>query len=160
MDVKSFLRNLAVFSGLDDQQLDRLAQLGRVRTARAGELIDVQGEPAEKFYILVSGRYAVVLDLDIGVAKRSYMVTTIGPGQMFAWSGMVGNPTYTAGGKTLTDSTMLEFDAAKLEKLFAEDTRLGYAVMKAVAQTIASRLRHMQLQLVQEYAMGESEELP
>jgi len=158
MDVKSFLKTLTSFSELEDEHLDRLAKLGRVRAAKAGELIDVQGEPAEKFYILVTGRYGVVLDLDIGVAKRSYMVTTVGPGQMFAWSGMVGNPTYTAGGKTLTDCTMLEFDAAKLRGLFEEDARLGYAVMKAVAQTIASRLRHMQLQLVQQYAMSESEE--
>lgn len=158
MNVKEFLKNLDEFSRLNEDDLDRLAGSAKVRSARQGEPIDVQGRPAEKFYILVSGRYGVVLDLDIGVARRSYMVTTLGPGQMFAWSGMVGNPNYTAGGKALTDCMMLEFDAQELNRMFEDDPRLGYAVMKGVARTIASRLRHMQLQLVQQYAALESEE--
>ena len=158
MDVKEFLRSLSAFDRLDDRDLDRVVKHAKVKNVPGSQLIDIQGEPSNRFYILVSGRLGVVLDLDFGVAKRSYLVTSVGPGEMFAWSGMVGNPTYTAGGKTLTDCTMLEFDAAKLRGLFEEDARLGYAVMKAVAQTIASRLRHMQLQLVQQYAMSESEE--
>jgi CRP-like cAMP-binding protein len=158
MDVKAFLKSLPAFGQLADEHLDRLAKLARFTQFKSGEMVDFQGEPAEKFYILVSGRYGVVLDLDIGVAKRSYMVTSVGPGQMFAWSGMVGNPTYTAGGRTMTDCTMLEFDSAELNKAFDDDPKLGLAVMRAVAQTIASRLRHMQLQLVQQYVFRESEE--
>ncbi len=158
MNVKEFLRNLDEFARLGEEDLDRLAGAARVRQAKAGTLIDVQGQPAEKFYILQSGRYAVILDVDIGVARRSYMVTTLGPGQMFGWSAMVGNPTYTASGKALTDCTVLEFDAKELNNMFEDDPRLGYAVMKGVARTIASRLRHMQLQLVQQYAATESEE--
>lgn len=158
MDVKEYLRSLPAFEDLGDEDLNRVVRHGRVRDVKAGEQIDVQGEPATMFYILVSGRLAVVLDLDFGVSKKSYMVTSIGPGQMFAWSGMVGNPTYTASGKTLSDSVILGFQVPELEREFQEDPRLGYVVMRAVARTIASRLRHMQLQLVQQYAVHESAE--
>ncbi|MEO0081378.1 MAG: Crp/Fnr family transcriptional regulator [candidate division WOR-3 bacterium] len=158
MDVKEFLRGLEAFCELSDEELERLVKLAKLRHVKAGEMVDIQGQPADKFYILVNGRLGVVLDLDFGVTKRSYLVTSIGPGEMFAWSGMVGNPHYTASGKTLADSTVIEFDAKELEKEFAEDPKLGFAVMRGVAKTIASRLRHMQLQLVREYALRESEE--
>jgi CRP-like cAMP-binding protein len=158
MDVKQFLKGVPAFDNLQDEDLDRLVKLGQLRKVKAGEKIDGQGEPASRYYILVRGRIAVVLDLDFGVSKKSYMVTTIGANQMFAWSGMVGNPTYTAGGKALTDSEVLEFDVALLEREFEEDPRLGYAVMRGVAKTIASRLRKLQLQLVQQYAMRETAE--
>lgn len=158
MDVKEFLQTVPAFQHLGDEDVDRLVKLARVRKAAPGEVLDAQGEPAERFYILVSGRVAITLALDFGVSQRSYMVTTIGPAQMFAWSGMVGNPIYTAGGKALTEITVLEFDVRELEAEFEEDPRLGYTTMRAVAATIASRLRHIQLQLVQQYAVRESAE--
>ncbi|OYD15806.1 hypothetical protein CH330_04675 [candidate division WOR-3 bacterium JGI_Cruoil_03_51_56] len=158
MDVKEFLKSIPAFSHLEDAEFDRVVKLAKVSNVKPGEMIDVQGEPAKKLYIMVSGRLSVVLDLDFGVVKKSYMVTTVGPGQMFAWSGMVDNPAYTASGKTLTDCTLLEFEIRQMEKEFEEDPRLGFVLMRAVAKTIASRLRHMQLQLVQQYAVRESAE--
>jgi len=158
INIKAFLRTIAGFDRLRDSELERLANIACVRTAAAGQPIDVQGQPAEKFCILESGRLGVVLELDFGVARQSYMVTTLGPGQMFAWSGLVGNPHYTAGSKCLTDCRYLEFDVGQLLKLFEEDPQLGYVMMRLVAQTIASRLKHIQLQLAQQCALNESAE--
>jgi CRP-like cAMP-binding protein len=160
MDVKAFLKTIPEFEQLPDADTDRVARVARVGSVKGGSMVDVQGEQADKFYILVSGRLGVVLDLDFGVSKKSYMVTSIGPGQLFAWSGLVGNPRYTAGSRAMADCTFLEFDVARLTKEFDEDTRLGYVMMRMVAQTIASRLRAMQLQLAQQYAVCEAEQAP
>jgi CRP-like cAMP-binding protein len=160
MDVKAFLKTIPEFAQLSDADIDRVAKIARVGDAKAGDMIDVQGEPATKFYILVSGRLGVVLELDFGVTKKNYMVTSIGPGHMFAYSGLVGNPHYTAGSRAMANSTFLEFDVARLNGAFDEDPRLGYVMMRMVAQTIASRLRAMQLQLAQQYALREAEQSP
>ncbi len=157
MDVKSFLKSIPEFSELRDEDLERASAIARVGQAKANELIDVQGQPANKFYILVSGRLGVVLDLDFGVTKKSYVVTTVGPGHVFAWSGIIGNPHYTASGRALTDCTFLEFDSARLQQAFDEDPKLGYVVMRVIAQAIASRLWAMQLQLAQQYALSQVE---
>jgi CRP-like cAMP-binding protein len=157
MDVKAFLKTIPEFGQLDDADVDLIARIAKVGEVKAGNMVDVQGEPPTRFYILVSGRLGVVLELDFGVRKKSYMVTSLGPGSMFAYSGLVGNPNYTAGSRAMTNSTFLEFDVAKLEKEFESDPRLGYVMMKMVAQTIASRLRAMQLQLVQQYALSQAE---
>jgi CRP-like cAMP-binding protein len=160
MDVKEFLRTIPEFAQLPEADVDLVARIAKVGEAKAGSMVDVQGEPATKFYILVSGRLGVVLELDFGVAKKNYMVTSVGPGQMFAYSGLVGNPHYTAGSRAMANSTYLEFDVAKLNAAFNEDPRLGHVMMRMVAQTIASRLRAMQLQLAQQYAMNEAEQAP
>ena len=157
MDVKAFLKTIPEFEQLPDAGIDLLARLAKVGDAKAGSMVDVQGEPANKFYILVGGRLGVVLELDFGVTKKNYMVTSIGPGQMFAYSGLVGNPHYTAGSRALTNSTYIEFDVEKLNTAFNNEPQLGYVMMKMVAQTIASRLRAMQLQLAQQYAVSEAE---
>ena len=160
MDVKEFLKTIPEFAQLPDADIDLVANIAKVGEAKAGSMVDVQGDPATKFYILVSGRLGVVLELDFGVAKKNYMVTSVGPGQMFAYSGLVGNPHYTAGSRAMANSTYLEFDVAKLNAAFDEDLRLGHVMMKMVAQTIASRLRAMQLQLAQQYAVSEAESSP
>jgi CRP-like cAMP-binding protein len=160
MDVKAFLKTIPEFEQLPDADVELVARLAKVGEAKAGNMVDVQGEPATKFYILVSGRLGVVLELDFGVTRKNYMVTSVGPGQMFAYSGLVGNPHYTAGSRAMANSTYLEFDVAKLDAAFNEDPRLGHVMMKMVAQTIASRLRAMQLQLAQQYAVGEAEQAP
>jgi CRP/FNR family cyclic AMP-dependent transcriptional regulator len=160
MDIKAFLKTIPEFEQLPDADVELVARLAKVGEVKAGSMVDVQGEPATKFYILVSGRLGVVLELDFGVAKKSYMVTSLGPGHMFGYSGLVGNPHYTAGSRAMVNSTYLEFDVAKLDASFNEDPRLGYVMMKMVAQTITSRLRAMQLQLAQQYAVGEAEQAP
>src|SRR5512137_2099343 len=108
MDTKQFLKTIPEFAGLNDEHLEHIARAARPGSVKANQLIDVQGQPADKFYILVTGRLGVDLDLD--VSKKSYLVTTVGPGQLFAWSGLVGNPHYTAGSRAMTDATYLEFD--------------------------------------------------
>ncbi|MCX7732363.1 MAG: cyclic nucleotide-binding domain-containing protein [candidate division WOR-3 bacterium] len=158
MDTKEFLKTIEGFERLEDSELERFARLGKLKSVRAGEPVDVQGQPADRFYILVSGRLAVILTLDFGVAQQTYQIMTLGPGQMFAWSGLVGNQHYTAGSRALTDCTFLEFEVAELERLFDQDPRLGYVLMRLVARTIASRLRHIQLQLAQQFALRESTE--
>lgn len=158
MDIRDVLRSIEGFSELTESEIERLASLAELRTSKAGSAIDVQGQPATMFGVLVSGRLGVVLNLDLGVVHQTYQVTAVGPGEMFAWSAMVGNPYYTAGSKCLTDCQYLAFDAARLRQEFDDDPRLGYVVMKLVAKTIASRLRHMQLKLAQQYAFTESAE--
>lgn len=160
MDTKAFLKAIPEFGHLTEADVDLVASIAQVGEVKAGDTVDVQGEPATRFYILVSGRLGVVLELDFGVTKKSYIVTSLGPGHMFGYSGLVGNPHYTAGSRAMTNSAYLEFDVAKLNTAFDEDPRLGHVMMKMVAQTIASRLRAMQLQLAQQYALSQAEQSP
>jgi signal transduction histidine kinase len=49
------LRTLFLFEGLADDQLDWLAERGRVETRSAGEAVYTEGEPATCFFVLLAG---------------------------------------------------------------------------------------------------------
>ena len=50
------LRTLFLFEGLDDDQLDWLAERGEVRTYDTGAVMAREGEPADHFFVLLEGR--------------------------------------------------------------------------------------------------------
>ena len=124
--------------------------------AQGRALVDyLRGRCAESI-IIHEGR-AAIKDNPLVAVLLSLVAFAAHPGDMFAWSGLVGNPNYTAGSRAMTDCTFIEWQADKLRAEFEADARLGYVVMRAVAQTVASRLRAMQLQLVQQYALSQAE---
>jgi len=54
------LRELFLFADLTDRQLDWISANGDVVAYRAGESVSVEGEPAECFYVLLSGTLSMV----------------------------------------------------------------------------------------------------
>jgi len=54
------LRSLFLFAELDDEKLGWLTEQGEVQCASAGELIYVEGRPAERFYVLLEGTVSLL----------------------------------------------------------------------------------------------------
>jgi signal transduction histidine kinase len=54
------LRELFLFADLSDRQLEWISANGDVVSHRAGESVSVEGEPAECFYVLLSGTLSMV----------------------------------------------------------------------------------------------------
>jgi signal transduction histidine kinase len=54
------LRELFLFADLTDRQLDWISANGDVVAYRAGDAVSVEGEPAECFYVLLSGTLSMV----------------------------------------------------------------------------------------------------
>ena len=61
-DLLQFLRDVPLFAGLTDQALASLAQAGRIRQVPKGKTLFNQMDPAEAFYVVRSGRIAILLD--------------------------------------------------------------------------------------------------
>src|SRR5688500_10396971 len=53
------LRTLFLFEKLTDEQLSWIAEHGCVEHVAAGDLVIAEGEPAEKFFLLLSGTIAL-----------------------------------------------------------------------------------------------------
>ena len=61
-DLLPFLRDVPLFAGLTDQALASLAQACRIRQVPKGKTLFNQMDPAEAFYVVRSGRIAILLD--------------------------------------------------------------------------------------------------
>jgi len=60
-DLLPFLRDVPLFAGLTDQALASLAQACRIRQVPKGKTLFNQMDPAEAFYVVRSGRIAILL---------------------------------------------------------------------------------------------------
>ena len=58
-DKLAALRAVPLFADLDDRSLQAVAILAHERTIRAGEILMLEGEPGEEFYVIVEGTMRV-----------------------------------------------------------------------------------------------------
>ena len=130
---------------LDPADRDSLASLAVGKTYGAGEVIFRENEEAFSVCLLLDGR--VGLQMDVGTG-RNLMVSTVDPGEIFAWSGLVPPHQFTATARAIEDCEVAIFKAEDLTRLFAERPQFGYTVMLRIASLIGERLRDTHLQLL------------
>jgi len=107
-----------------------------------------EGDPMDRFYLIRHGRVA----LEIGSPDRGRLtIGTLGEGELLGWSWLV--PPYRSSSDAraveLTRATM--FDGACIRGKCEADPRLGYELLKRVAQILGQRLQATRLQLLDVY---------
>ena len=106
----------------DARPRDSPMATAELRTYRAGEVIFHEGDDAQAFCLLVSGRVGLLTDVGHG---RHLLAGTLGPGRLFAWSGLVGDHHYTATAHAVLDCQVAVFPADAVRRLCDADPSLG-----------------------------------
>lgn len=84
------LRNVPLFAGLDQGELEKLSRVTGRRRAERGEFIVRAGEETDALYILISGRAKVTNSDEEG---REIILAILGPGESFGEMGLIdGSP--------------------------------------------------------------------
>lgn len=148
------LRRWPFFAGLNHDHVVAISKVANETDFEAGEFFFHEGDELSSFYLALSGKIDVVMEaLDRGVEHkvseqflrelrtRDVVVTTLGPGDVFGWSGLVSPHTATAGAKAASDCRVVVVDARKLMDVFEEDCGFGYIMMQKAAQVIRDRLQ-------------------
>jgi CRP/FNR family cyclic AMP-dependent transcriptional regulator len=138
-----FLRNIpAPLIGL-------LAGLARERTYSAGAVLFAEGTLHDDFHLVVDGH----VRLDMAVTQRGRIpLLTVGPGDILAWSALLAQGRMTATATALEPVRTAAFDGEALRALCAQNTELGYHLMKQLAAALSRRLLATRLQLLDLFA--------
>lgn len=84
------LRNVPLFAGLDQAELEKLSRVAGRRRAERGEFVVRAGEETDALYILISGRAKVTNSDEEG---REIILAVLGPGESFGEMGLIdGSP--------------------------------------------------------------------
>jgi CRP-like cAMP-binding protein/di/tricarboxylate transporter len=126
------LRSVDLTSGLDRVALARLAAYMEPIAVRSGETIIREGEIGDALYIIVNGTFAVLA----GPAEER--LNTIGPGHYVGELALLIDEPRTATIRAETDGEVLRLARPQFVDLLGRDA----AAAKAVATTLARRLRH------------------
>jgi CRP/FNR family cyclic AMP-dependent transcriptional regulator len=124
--------------GLLPEQLASLASIATRKEFRPGESILRQRETADRFYLIEDGR--VSLDYELP-RQRRVQIQEIGPGEALGWSWLAKPYKWQFTANAIDRVTVSAFRVADLQRLFARDPELGYAMMERAAQALLERLQ-------------------
>jgi CRP-like cAMP-binding protein len=101
----------------------------------------LEGQVEITLALLEQGSRAPIYEL--AEKKREITVSTVGVGDVFAWSALVPPYKATSNGKALGACKAVAFDCTELRARFATDTAFGYQMMVKIAQVVRDRLHDM-----------------
>jgi CRP-like cAMP-binding protein len=139
------IRSLPLFRGLAPRDVDLLAARFRRDRFEAQQTIFAQGGPAERLYILVSGKVGIRFKPHDG---ESLTVSVIAPGGVFGWSAALDRAAYTSSALSLEGSEAISILGADLRRLCATNPRTGVLILERLAGVIADRLTNTHAKVV------------
>ena len=114
----------------------------------AEELLFDEGDEAEKFYIIRSGKVAVEMFIP---GKGPMVIQTLGNGEVLGWSWLFPPYKWHFDARALELTRAIALDGKCLRKKCENDANLGYVLLKRFSQVMESRLSAMRLQLLDMY---------
>ena len=98
------LRRAAIFEGLPEAELLRIADYSAERQLARGEMLFLQGDPVEGFFVLLRGTIQVFRQDDEG---REQLIHLFHPGDSFAEPAVAGLPAYPANARSVRASEVV-----------------------------------------------------
>jgi CRP/FNR family cyclic AMP-dependent transcriptional regulator len=140
------LRGLALFDGLTESEIRRIAALCSVESFKKGSCIIEDQTPGSDLYVVVSGR--VDIQLESITPQCDVTISTVGPRQIFGELALIDSELRSAKATCVEDADIVIINGEKLKNLFKENHRIGYVVMTNIAKTICSRIRQTNRKLL------------
>lgn len=131
MNYHALMRNIPLFAGLTDGDLDALQAIGRVREYPRGDLLFSEGEIAEGFYIVVSGKVKVY---KLSAEGKERILHIIQPGGTFAEAAIFGDGLYPAYAETLQTSNLLFLPKAEFLDLLKNNSQVAVNMIAGLSR--------------------------
>jgi CRP-like cAMP-binding protein len=129
------LKNIPVLEKFDDQELNRLLEMSKIRKYKAGECIVQEGLSDTWLYFLMYGR--------IKISKQGKEIALLlRKGEVFGEMGALDSSRRSASAHAVTDTVCLATDIFYLEKLTGnEKLAFGYVFYRLMSEILSRRLR-------------------
>jgi CRP-like cAMP-binding protein len=136
------------FAGLKPEYLALIAGCGRNVHFSAGAYLAREGDAADRFFAIRSGRVAVETHAP---PQGSLMLQTLGEGEILGWSWLFPPYIWQFDARALEEVRATAFDGACLRAKCENDPALGYDLMKRLAHLVSRRLEAATRQLLDVY---------
>lgn len=136
--LKSILAKHPFLEGLSPHQIRLLSDCAMLIQFAPGELIFREGDPANRFYLIHTGKVALESQSTGGVHKS---IQTLGPGEVLGWSWLFPPYFWHMDARALEPVEAVFFYGTPLREECEADHDLGYELMKRMAQTVIIRLQ-------------------
>jgi CRP-like cAMP-binding protein len=136
VDHAQTLRQVPIFSSLEEQELKFLAQRAVPRNYSAGQIIFNEGDPCSGLYVIESGNVRIFKSSESG---REQVLAIEGAGGSVAELPVFDGGEYPASASAASDSTLLFVSKSDFQALCLEHPRVALKVLRVVG----GRLRRL-----------------
>lgn len=137
------LKTIPVLESFEQQELNRLLEMSKIRKYKPGECIVEEGRSDTWLYFLMYGK--------VRISKGGKEVAVLSrKGEVFGEMGAMDSSRRSASAYAVTDAVCLATDIFYLEKLTgSEKLAFGYVFYRLMSEILARRLRRTTEALVQ-----------
>lgn len=143
---KEFLRQLPLFAGLSDEDLDRLYEMAEPVEIRAGAVLIEEGSPGDSAYVALKGTFEVTHR----TGEQEVVIAGCGPGDIIGEISLLEGAPRSATIRALNDGSLLKISKDAFEKLLSWSP----AATMSVLRTVTTRLRNSEAMLRQSEKMA------
>jgi CRP/FNR family transcriptional regulator, cyclic AMP receptor protein len=134
------LRRAAIFGELQETEAARLVAVARSQQCRKGECLFLLGDHADRLYVVLSGKVELSFPLSFGSAVRDVPVESKAAGSALGWSALVKPHRFTLSARAAERSDLATFSRQDLLNVFEAEPRIGFVVMRHIAEVVGRRL--------------------
>jgi CRP-like cAMP-binding protein len=138
VDPITALSRISLFMGLTRVHLRRLAETGSYETYKGNELIFAEGQPGDRFYVLLSGAVRISRTL-AGLGEEALAV--LRTGNHFGEMSLIDDSPRSADARCHQKCTLFVIKKKDLEDLLFIDRDLAYELLWNFVRTLTKRLR-------------------
>jgi len=134
-DVPLLLTRLPLFQELSPEQIGRIAAKAHAHRLAKGEVLFHQGEPAQGFFVVVSGQIKLAFASAQGSEK---VVEIVGPRQSFGEAVMFMGRAYPVLAQALADTFLLQIPQQPVFELLGSDVTFARAMLAGLSRRLHS----------------------
>jgi CRP/FNR family cyclic AMP-dependent transcriptional regulator len=135
------LRNVPLFSGLEESELERLARVaGRRRVGRSEQVVRA-GETADALLIMLTGR-AKVTNFD--EEGREVILAWLGPGEFFGEMGLIDDSPRSANVIAVENCELMVLGKQEFQRCMKDNFQVAQKLMQILVRRLREADRHIE----------------
>jgi CRP-like cAMP-binding protein len=142
------LRQHPFLEGLPEHDLEVVIGCASSVRFTDGTYLMHEGDVANKFYLIRSGRIALETDLN---ARGTMRIQTVGPGEVLGWSWLISPFRWHFSAFAVSDVLAIALDGECLRRKCENDHDFGFDMLRRLAQVMERRLEATRMQLLDLY---------
>ena len=146
--ITEYLSAHEFFSEFSDDVLKFLCECSSTREIKKGQILFLQGEHADKFYVVRSGLISIQMPAIMGPALE---IQAVDEDQVLGWSWLISPYQWNFQTKAEDDSELLQFDGAAILARCEQDPKLGFELVKKFAALMSVGLNTARLKMMDEW---------
>lgn len=143
--IEQALEGMPIFDGLTREHIRILSGVAMRTKFRAGQLIFRQGEPANRFYLIESGKVGLISEAE-GETSR---FAVLGSDEVLGWSWLFPPHAWNFTARAIVPTGAIFFHGTQLREACDADHDLGYELMKRFSAVMVQRLQSSRAELIQ-----------